>query len=135
MSQPQLPGKIEGLELSPVNDSTAQASEQPAPGVDRSNWPQSALQAEAVIRTAYGPRDVESQFTLRDLFVLVTVCAVISLPLSRLPRPIFAGLIGGLTVLLMFVQAFEPRHMLFRCGWWLLLGLYLITCAMAAAGW
>jgi hypothetical protein len=56
--------------------------------------------------------------------------------MSRLPRPVFAGLLGGLTVLLMLLQAFfEPRHSMFFYGWWALLGFYLLACGMAAAGW
>jgi hypothetical protein len=102
---------------------------------DRTGWPQSALLAEAAVREAFEQPAEQKQFTLRDMFALVTFCAVLSLPLSHLPRPVFAGLIGGVTVMLMIVQTFfESRHALIRYGWWALLGVYLMACAMAVAG-
>lgn len=101
----------------------------------REEWPESARQVEAAVREAFAEDQVERQFSLRELFLLVTVCALLSVPLRMLPRAAFAGLIGGLTVLLMFLQSFfQPRHALFYYGWWLLLGLYLIACGLAVAG-
>jgi hypothetical protein len=101
----------------------------------RESWPQSAVLAEAAVREAFAEREEQRQFTLRDLFLLVTFCAMLSVPLSRLPREMFAGLIGGMTVLLMFVESFcERRHAFLRYGWWALLATYLSACAMAVAG-
>ena len=105
------------------------------PADDRKTWPPSALLAEAAVREAFAGPAERRQFTLRDMFALVTFCALLSWPLSRLPRPVFAGVIGGVTVILMIVQTFfEPRHALMRYGWWALLGVYLMACALAVAG-
>lgn len=119
----------EGFDLSPP------AAQGPSVSSRRGQWPESARLAEAAVREAFGEEQIERQFSLRELFLLVTVCALLSLPLRMMPRAAFAGLIGGLTVVLMFLQSFfQPRHALFYYGWWLLLGLYLIACGLAVAG-
>ena len=137
---PRTPADAEGFGLAP-DSASAEAGRSDAadgaakPAAHREQRSQSAVLAEAVVRQALAEDPVETQFTLRDLFVLVTVCGLLSLPLSRLPRPMFAGLIGGVTVLWMFLQSFfAPRHALVRYGWWLLLCLYLLACGMAVLG-
>jgi hypothetical protein len=126
---PRSPAEAEGFALTSI---PIESSEQSA---GREQWPQSVLLAEAAVRETFADSVEHKQFTLRDLFVLVTACALLSLPLGRFPRPMFAGLVGGLTVLWMFMQTFfEPRHALVRYGWWALLCMYLTACAMAVAG-
>jgi hypothetical protein len=122
----------EGLELAPPAKPEERAVDA---SLARDEWPDSARLAEAAVRDAFGEEQVERQFSLRELFVLVTVCAILALPLRLMPRAAFAGLIGGLTVVLMFLQTFfQPRTALLYYGWWLLLGLYLIACGLAVAG-
>ena len=123
------PEDNEGFNLGPP------AAQSPGVSTPREQWSESAHLAEAAVREAFGEEQIERQFSLRELFLLVTVCALLSLPLRMMPRAAFAGLIGGLTVVLMFLQSFfQPRHALFYYGWWLLLGLYLIACGLAVAG-
>jgi hypothetical protein len=79
------------------------------------------------------PEQFDFRFSLRDLMLLVTASAVLFALMGQLPRPVFAGVAGGFSLLMLAVLSFvEVKHPLLRMGWWLLFAIYLVASAAAA---
>ena len=81
-----------------------------------------------------GPR--RFQFSLRELILLVTGASVFLSIVRSLPggsfAKAFAGWAGLLVLVAMILMAcLQPKRLIFRVGWWVLLGLYLAACAAA----
>lgn len=75
----------------------------------------------------------ERRFSLFGLMVLMTAAAVLFALMGQLPRPIFAGAAGGLSLLMLAcLSLVEVQNPLFRYGWWLLFLTYLIASGTAA---
>jgi hypothetical protein len=76
----------------------------------------------------------DRQFTVAGLLMLTTLAAVLLAPMNVLPRSIYAGLLGGVAVVLMTLQSIlKSRMLLLRLGWWVVLGVYLVTAGLACA--
>jgi hypothetical protein len=80
------------------------------------------------------------QFTLSELLLLLSAASfllsVISTVLKFVPGGVpaknFAGLMGlGALVSMVLMARFPPRRAIVRVGWWTLLLLYLLACAIA----
>ena len=72
------------------------------------------------------------QFSLSGLLLLVTFVAVLMGPMVWLPRPVFAGLVGlASIVVLVVISIFNTRHMIVHIAWWLMLVMYVL-CVSAA---
>ena len=73
------------------------------------------------------------RFSLMELMLLMTTAAALFALMGRLPRPLFAGVAGGLALLMLGVLSFiEVRHPLLNVGWWLLFAVYLVASLTAA---
>ena len=66
--------------------------------------------------------------------VLMAFAAVLLAPMNFLPREIYAGLLGIVAVGLLILQSMlQSRLLLLRLGWWVVLGVYLVSAALATA--
>ena len=71
---------------------------------------------------------VSRQFSLSGLLLLVTFVAVLMGPMVWLPRPVFAGLLGlASIVVLVVISIFNTRHMIVHVAWWLMLVMYVLS--------
>jgi hypothetical protein len=79
--------------------------------------------------------DDPRRFTLRGVFLLVTLASVVFAFGSRLPRGAFAGA-SGLAAFVMLVAAKWLRQggAFFQAAWWLLLVIYLLAMTFAVLG-
>lgn len=74
----------------------------------------------------------DSHFSLTGLMGLVTLAAVIMAVGIRLPRPVFAGAMGFLTLLTAIVISLaDIKSLLLHFAWWLLLAIYLAAIGLA----
>ena len=81
------------------------------------------------------PEEFDFRFSLRDLMLLMTAAAMLFALMGQLPRPVFAGVAGGLSLLVLAVLSFvEVTHPVLKMGWWLLFAVYLIASLTAAIG-
>jgi hypothetical protein len=80
-----------------------------------------------------GDIDDPNRFTLRGLFILITALSVILAIGTRLPRSIFAGIMGGAAFATLVVGKWlRAGGALFNLAWYTLLGLYLLISLFAA---
>jgi hypothetical protein len=86
---------------------------------------------DARIATADDP----ARFTLRGLFLLVTLASVVFAFGSRMPRGMFAG-VSGVAAFATLIAAkwLKQGGAVFQAAWWLLLVIYLLASAFAALG-
>jgi hypothetical protein len=81
------------------------------------------------------PGAEESQFSLRDMMILVTFASVLFAGMAQLPKSVFAGAAGLTTLVMLGVFSLvPPRHPLMRYGWWLLFATYLLAAMLATVG-
>lgn len=74
--------------------------------------------------------DEDRRFSLAGLLAVVTICCVALAIGARLPRPMFAGLLGLLTLAALALLALaEVQWALARLSWWVLLAMYLLAVA------
>jgi hypothetical protein len=75
----------------------------------------------------------QCHFSLWEMMLLVTMACVLFALMGQLSRPVFAGVAGALSLLLLGVLSFsESRHPILGLGWWLLFAIYLIASLSAA---
>jgi len=98
---------------------------------------QRRLQREAApqVEKPIGGLDDPARFTLRNFLIVITLASVV-LALGRsLPRGVFAGLAGVAAFFSLLTARWLPRGgAVFMLAWWMLLGIYLLTTALAMLG-
>lgn len=134
MSQPHIPQRSD--EPAPAQDSG------PLPAIYPTLPPEEPTAGPEPIYTGLaGPLEMkddrsERQCSLAELLVLVTLAAVGLSGLSLIPgglqAPRAAGVVGVAALVgLIVLSIFRPRRFVVHLGWWLLMGAYVATCAMA----
>lgn len=82
-----------------------------------------------------GNVDDDRRYTLRGLFSVVTMTAVVLALGSRLPRPVFAFLMGAAALFTLFFARWMRRgSAILVLSWWTLLTIYLLVSAFAILG-
>jgi membrane protein implicated in regulation of membrane protease activity len=81
---------------------------------------------------AIEPVEESLAFSIRDVFLLTGLAAVV-LSVSRFVTPdVFAGTLGLATFLgLIFLAVVKPQNSIFQVGWWVMLALYLMVAIVA----
>ena len=81
------------------------------------------------------PPATSRQFSLSSLLCLMVLACLGFAAFAKLPRPIFAGFAGGISVLgLIILTVFKPPWAIIHLGWWLVLSIYLLASLLAALG-